>query len=250
MKSSIYIEATGGENGTQLSDLFLEAPYKIMSPFYDRDTMQLMQMCACPGLFGGDHVSMSLHIKEQAKVEYLTQSYEKIFPERTGKEASRITQISLGEQASLRFLPKPVIPFANSSFSGETVIRGCASSTLQYSDIVASGRVAMNEQFQMERYENRLRIYIGEKLVFFDHMKLCPAQFVHSGLGHFGTYTHCGMLYCYSPLMPEEFDHAVRDLAEGRNLLVGVSRCEMGYVIRTLADRAQDIQNFYQEIRL
>ena len=63
------------------SDLFLEAPYKIMPPFYDKDTMQLMQMCACPGLFGGDHVCASLHIKEQEKVEYLTQSYEKIFPE-------------------------------------------------------------------------------------------------------------------------------------------------------------------------
>lgn len=250
MNSNVYIEASNGARGTILSDLSMESPYKIMSPFYKDDKMQLMLMCAGPGMFGGDSLSLSIRVKDGAAMEYMTQSFEKIFPSRTGDEAHRLTQMEVGEDACLCYMPKPVLPFAGSRFCGDTTVRIQESSTLNYCDIVACGRVAMDERFQMKQYESRLRVMVGERLVLAEHMRLRSEQFSHDGLGCFGGYTHSGMMYCYSPKPDGDYAGFVRELADKRGIYMGVTGCDMGFVIRALDYQAQKIADFFSEIQL
>ena len=254
MNSHVYVETGFCHGRTVLTDVGFEAPYKLMSPFYEENTMQLMQMCASAGIFGGDQMELSLQIGDGSDLSYLTQSYEKIFPSKDEKTAEKKVRIELGEDASLSYAPHPVIPFAGSFYHCDTEVRMKESSSLWYYDIVACGRVGMQELFQMKQYRSGLRIYVEDDLVFYDNMGIFPDRIHYPGLGLWDGYTHAGMLYCCSGKEKEaeneeNWVEAVRRKAEKEQLYAGITACDKGFLIRVLADSGDCIGKFFDGCR-
>ena len=88
--SILSLEASSQNGKTVLSDVHFTAPYKVMQPFLMPDGgIQVMLLAASAGIMEGDRQAFSFYILPGAKVEFLSQSYDKIHPMNSG-DAKRL----------------------------------------------------------------------------------------------------------------------------------------------------------------
>lgn len=240
MKSLLKLDCAYEYGQTRITDLYCEAPFKIMSPFYDGRHTEVIQMCASAGLLSGDSFDLEINVGEGSDLTYTSQSYEKIF-QSTGETTQKNTRINLAPHSVLYYMPEPVIPFAGSAFQAVNEIHIDSTSAFFYTDIFNCGRVAMGERFMMKYFNSRTVVYVDEVPVFADHTLIDPAHMDYDTIGMWGGHTHNGLMYIY---MPSE----VPEIELPSGIMAGASRCRRGYVIRALADRGEELEEFFDEI--
>lgn len=247
MKSQLYLETIAEGRGTIIKDMYFTTPYKIMSPFTEENHIEIMQMSASAGMLDGDVFQGELIFRENSKVLYTSQSYEKVFKSR-GKGAEKSLKIQAEEKTQVVYLPYPMIPFAGSEFQGDTEIHLNHPALFVYGDIFTCGRSGMGEVFQMKSYESRCRIYIEDKLDFVDHTLIAPEKFNYQMLGMWGDYTHNGLLYIYidKPEFRNELLLSLQEVPKRKNILSGATACNQGLVLRILGKSGDEI---YEEFR-
>lgn len=233
MKSRMKLDCIGTGEKTVISDLYCEAPYKIMSPFYDGKKTEVIQMAATAGMLSGDVFDLEINLNDGADLTYTTQSYEKIF-ESAGEMTQKHTCIHVGPGCALRYTPKPVIPFAGSCFQATNEIYLDSSSYFLYADIYNCGRTAMGEYFRMKYFSSRTVVYVDEVPVFIDRTMLDPSYMRYDTVGMWGKHTHNGLVYVYAPKELE---------------LPSFTACHKGWVSRMLAMRGEDIEKYAEDIR-
>ena len=79
MKSKLYLETEFSHNQTNIKTVEFSAPYKIMSPLKDGTHSDIMLMSASAGLLAGDSLTSEFVFNEQCDVNFISQSYEKVF---------------------------------------------------------------------------------------------------------------------------------------------------------------------------
>lgn len=249
MESHLFLETNVIYEKTNIKDVYFTSPYKIMSPFMDGKHMDIMLMSSSAGLLGGDRFDAELKFGEHSDVTFASQSYDKVFNTRD-KRAEKHIKMSVDAGARVKYMPYPVIPFANSNYINENIIHLNSEVTFFYCDIFTCGRTGMGEYFKMKQYQSKTKIYVGEKLDFADHTLINPEMMKYDTMGIWNTYTHNGMAYIYTG--DSEKDNKlidnIRNLSESRQLLVGVTRCQKGLVVRTLGNSGEIIFKFYQLI--
>lgn len=251
MNSRLYVQ-TGVQYGrTCLEDVFFTAPYKVMRPFQRGTGLDIMVMMASAGLLGGDRLEARYHLKEGSDVHIGTQGYEKVF---NTENACAQKEMTLTAEADTRvcFLPYPVIPFQGSDYHSAMHVELDASSTFFYGDVFTCGRTGMGEYFQMKCLESKLDVRVDGKLVFADHMRICPSQMNYTGLGQWQDFTHNGLFYAYLPNAQKEteFLQKARVLA-GQMLphgLAGASRARRGVCVRALEKSGDAIFLYFQAL--
>jgi urease accessory protein len=242
MGSSTFRLATALRHGrTKIDDVYFEAPFKLMTPFTNGRHSDFIVMFASPGFLQGDEAHIDIDFGPGSDATITTQSYEKVLNTAEGS-ASRTIDLRAQGDAKAVFLPFPVIPFRNSTFTNVTTAHIAAESTFIYADVVTCGRVGMDERWAMRRFTNRLRVYVAEPaavthalrnqteaerasahrrgrppkrtepqlhehLAFADRMLLEPDAFDYTNLGMWREFTHCGVVYVHLP----ELDTAVND---------------------------------------
>lgn len=200
--SVLNICAEFRDDRTILSDVEFSAPLKIAKPFYQNDRTKVMVMAATPGLLPGDSWETDIRLEENAALEITGQSFTKIFKSVDGKCASQKTKIVVGKNASLYYFPMPTVPFKDSVYNAETEIRLEKDSALLFRDIFSSGRVACGEMFAFTSFIVRTKIFVGDRLVFFDSLRLVPEEARKFGaelssVGFFEGFTHTALYYSY-----------------------------------------------------
>lgn len=259
MESKIYLE-TGCEYGkTVIKDVYFSAPYKIMSPFYDGEHCDIVQMSSSAGILAGDRLEAELLIDRNSDVRYLSQSYEKVFDTKESSAEKRLI-LRCEENSSLVYMPYPVIPFQNSNFKSVTEVHLRRSAKFIYSDIFTCGRTGMGEYYRLKSFESRLKVYIDGRLDYADHTLIRPSDFDYKGMGMWGEYTHNGMLYIHlgesDDMGTDELEKArgrlkekIHDiLQEHKKLLGGVTLTERGILVRSLGYRGENIFQFHKTI--
>lgn len=248
MKSRLYLETEDRNGKTIIKDVYFTAPYKIMSPFEENNYIEIMQMSASAGLLEGDIVQGDFLFRENSNVRYTSQSYEKIF---RCKEAGirKKVRIQVEKGAKIVYLPQPVIPFGGSVFQGDTQIYLEHPEVFAYGEVVTCGRSGMGEKFQMNCYESKCKIYVGGRLVFADHTLLQPQKFDYKNMGMWREYTHNGLLYIYVEENAEEerLLAALRTMCETTTMLMGVSKCLRGILLRALAKSGDEIYKIFEK---
>lgn len=249
MKSELHLKTHFVHGQTEVEDLYFTSPYKIMTPFVDGPRSEFMQMSASAGLLMGDEFDLLIEAGDQCQVSYISQSYDKVFNTKEGK-AKKHVKMCVGKEASLSYMPYPIIPFAGSDYEADSEIRLTSSSTFLYCDIFSSGRTGMGESFQMKRFDNKTRIYLEDSLVFADHTLLDPEHVDYGKKGLWNGYTRNGMLYFYRPGDLQEVVARIRQLTEKQEALVtGVTQCKTGIVLRVLGEQSDPIWRFFQDIK-
>lgn len=259
MKSRLHMSACLMQEKTILKDVYCEAPYQIMLPFYDGDWMETVIMSSSAGIFGGDDFESGIEVGEGARVRIKSQSYEKVF-QRKEQPAVKRVKIEVKKNAAGIYLPYPVIPFAKSRYECNTEIYLHDSSIFLYGDIFNCGRVGMKEQFEMDWFCSRTRIYMEGHLVFADHTYIKPEQWDYGRIGLWHGYTHNGMLYIRFPdklredIFLEWFRNQ-RKMEESQEndldmppLYWGSTRCLSGIGIRVLGMEGDRIYQAFEKI--
>ena len=249
--SSVSLTAACRDGETILKDVKFTAPYKIMQPFRKRDgSIQVMLLAASAGILEGDRQEFSLEVQAGAKMEFLSQSYDKIHPMRTGG-AGREISVKVAAGAFLAYHPQPTIPFQDSAFESRMRVElEDRTSAFQLSEILSCGRSARGERFAYRYYRNYVEIYRSGKLIYRDNTRYDPELFEMEGMGMFESYTHLANLFLTAPACSEKFEENVRELLkETEGTEGGLTRLSEGdYAVRILGRRAQDLEQISQKI--
>lgn len=249
--SRLAIQAAAKEGQTILTDVSFTAPFKIMQPFPKPDgSLQVMLLAASAGIMEGDRQDFSFEIGSGARLEFLSQSYDKIHQMDEGM-AKRDTRITVAPHGSFRFNPQPTIPFRDSAFENRMEIHlADETSVFQMSEIFSCGRYAHGEAFAYRFYHNLAEIRRGGVLIYRDNTRYEPALFDLAGLGMYEGYTHLLSLFLTRPEEPEAFQANVRSLLDSNSdIRGGITRLASGdFVVRALGFRAQRLEELKEEI--
>lgn len=250
--SSLRLVAALRDGETILRDVSFTAPYKIMRPFPGRDGgIRVMLLAASAGIMEGDRQEFDFRVLSGAKLEFISQSYDKIHRMKDGC-ARRTTQVRVDGGASFYFHPQPVIPFADSAYESQMEIQ-LEDDTAQFamSEILSCGRLAMGEAFAYRFYRNLVEIRRAGKLIYRDNTRYEPELFPMSDLGMYESFSHLLNFFCTAPEDPEEFPGKVWDLLDRwPQIEGGITRLASGdFVIRALGHRAQILEQVEEEIR-
>lgn len=184
----------GGQ--TVLLDSYCEVPFKVTRPLSTPEdgVAHVMLMHCTAGLFGGDHVAMTVRVERGARVRLTQQSATRIHPseDRTAIQSSNFYIESGG---SLDLLLEPVIPFASSRFQQTTALEVEQGGRLRYWEGLMAGRVGRGELWKFETLSSETRLTSGGRLLFLDRIRLqpdCVIPSVRWGMGG-GTYAGTGL---------------------------------------------------------
>lgn len=249
MNSKLELVCNYEYGKTNIKNIFFLPPYKIMHPFMDGEKMEIMLMSSSAGLLAGDTFDCSIIVEEQAYVSFLSQSYEKILDTKD-ENARRNLKIQVDENATLKYMPFPAIPYANSSYVAVNEICLADSATLVYSDVFSCGRVGMGEKYGLKQFQSITRISVDGELDFADHTFISPAEINYENIGMWGEYTHNGMLYIYLQNQESIADLLIKikDIYEEMGIFAGVTRCEKGILVRSLGYSGEELYNFNKKI--
>ena len=180
---------------TILEDVSFTAPFKIMQPFYEnQDFMTVMCLTASAGIMEGDEQEHTIFVDQGAKLEFVSQSYEKIHKMNDGF-ATRVAQLHVAKDAYLYYNPLPTLPFKDSAFTSKLEVHlEDATSQFILKEVLSAGRCARGELFQYRYYHNDIKIYHGETLIYVDHTRFQPQSMSLDSLGMYEGYTHLGTL--------------------------------------------------------
>jgi urease accessory protein len=180
---------------TILSDKFYTQPFKIMKPFHiKKDLMTVMMQTASAGILKGDTQEMHFVVEDNAKMELLSQSFEKLH-KMDGGSARRDTTIKVGKNALFKYSPLPTIPFYDSGFDS-TIHAELEddSSQLILLEVLSGGRIAYGEEFVYRFYNSHITVRKGGKLIYNDNAQYNPSEMDMKSLGMYEGFTHMATL--------------------------------------------------------
>ncbi len=250
--SVINLQVILKDDRTVLKDCYFTAPFKVMNPFLlESGVLRIMLMSTSAGIMAGDHQEMNINIEDNAAVEIISQSYEKIHKMDSGK-ATRISTIHVGGGAYLNYNPQPTIPYANSAFENTTnIYLKDNTSKLIYNEILSSGRVFYGESFAYTFFKNDIQIFQNNVLVYRDNSLYDPKLFDMSGYGLYEGHTHfLNQVICNIASTKDTID-AIRNLldSEYSNLEYGVTDTHFGHVVvRILANEGDLLEKVSKRI--
>ncbi len=188
--SIIKISCVREGERTLLKDGLFDIPYKVVhygSKLLSKH-LELMMMCASPGIMDGDSLDITIHCKENSEMLLFSQSYNKLHPMKKG--ASQHMKIHVEKDAILQYIPHPAIPFKESIFDIFNEAHVEASGHLILADIISGGRIHSDEKFQFTRIHSRSKIHYDKKLILYDNQLLEPGKQNLEDLFFFEGFSH------------------------------------------------------------
>ncbi|MBD1871651.1 urease accessory protein UreD [Oculatella sp. FACHB-28] len=139
----------------------------------DTHRAYLYIMNSSPGLLAGDQFQISVRLGDRTSLYLTDQSATKVHQMPVAQFARLHYDVEVGTDASLEFLPEPIILYRDASLEQTMRVTLAPTGSLFLSEIIVPGRLARGECFQFQRYFNRLQVYTpAGALVFTDAMQL------------------------------------------------------------------------------
>jgi urease accessory protein len=237
---------------TILSSSHQEPPLKVVRAFTLADGSALAHLHnVSGGLVGGDNLALSVRVGEGASVQLTTTGATRIYrPREEASPVSQASEISVGENALLEYVPDAIVPFAGARYSQRTTIRLAAGAGLFWWEILAPGREARGEIFEYGSVEIKTDVFALDRRVAAERVRLEPRRRKLSDLARLGPYRYWVTFYiCRVGLSSSEWLAAecrLRGAAEAHTnsgeMLLGISTLVAhGLVIRCLARRGRGI---------
>ena len=250
--SQLHLTAEKRDGKTILSDVSFTAPFKVMRPFYEKkDIMTVMQLTASAGIMAGDRQEIDIRVCEGARMEFLSQAYEKIHKMEEG-HAERRTKITVEPGAVLYYTPQPTIPFAQSDYRSQVEVNLTdETSKFIFTEVLTGGRAAHNgEKFQYKQFQNLVTIRQGEHIIYRDNTCYEPARMDMNGFGMYEGFTHLANLVICNVPRSDEWIASVRKLLDAADRVEGgVTRTSRGHIaVRMLGTSGQKLTDMMGQI--
>lgn len=158
--------STGLRDGnTNLVNLYQDGAAKIRTPdIHAPPILEAVFMNTAGGLTGGDRMRWAVDVGDRSSVVLTTPTCEKIYRSRSGHAHAK-TQINVGRNASLSYLPQETILFDQSAFDRRLTVDLEPDASVLIAESVLFGRQAMGETVKTTFFRDRWRIRQSGTLV-------------------------------------------------------------------------------------
>lgn len=231
--------------------IFHHGALKLMRPFYLDDSDQAYYTLLNPGggYLNGDQYKIRVTLQKNAAVFLATQSATKIYKS-PDNPVYQESEFILKDKSTLHYLPDPIIAYSDAQFIQKNIIKMSSDSTVFFSEIITPGWSEVGRYFTYKRIQMRNEIYVDNKLIALDHLRLLPSQQNIFELGYMEGHTHLGTCFIISPCIdrdnPPSIDQLVQRIRDNDSCQIGLSHLETsGYVVRVLADDTQVIEHIF-----
>lgn len=201
-----------------------------------------------PGILDNDTYHLYINVNQNCSLNLQTQSYQRIFRMENG--ASQKMIIHLAPNSHFCFIPHPMVPHEDSIFQSRTIVNMSENSSLIYGEIITCGRKLSGEEFKFTSLRNILEIYRQDRLIFKDHLFLCPKTTSLKKIGLFENFTHQANLI----FLPGEFTAVLIDdlheyFLKNGSVTAGITEvASKGILIRLLGNSGEQLFTILQEI--
>jgi len=230
---------------TALTQCRFRLPLQALSPSELSDgTAYLMLLNPTGGIVGGDSLFTQIALGENTRACLTTPSATRVY--RTlDQPALQQTIITVGEEASIEYLPDHVIPHSGSIFHQSLRVELGRGSCGIFWDALAAGRVARGEQWEFREIDSRFEIYVRDRPVFLNRTRIRPAEVDPVRLGITDGFNYLGTLAIVANQL-NDWDKVVAamnaELAAMPEIRAGVSALTSdGCVLKLLARTASDM---------
>lgn len=245
-----FIQADETTSQTQLKIAAQLPPLRVIRAFPVTEGGVLVHLHnVSGGVLGGDQLTLSAQLEESTQVQLTSTGATRVYQHREGyADATQQTQIVVGKNAFLEYLPDPLIPFAAARYRQQTAIELAENAGLFYWEVIAPGREAYEECFAYDEVQLALDINVmnhsSNQPIVFERMRLCPSMHSLHSLARMGNYRYVGTFYiCKVGLATEQWLALERDLmaladtlTTPDHILWGVSAMPAhGLTVRTLS---------------
>lgn len=158
---------------TRIERLFQEGAAKIRLPQAATDPLEAVLMNTAGGMTGGDRLSWTVSVGDDAHAMLTTQACEKIYRSSGGEAASTIA-LEVGAGASLAWLPQETILFDGSAFRRTIQADFAPGARGLIVEATLFGRLTMGETVQRGLFRDRWRIRSGGRLVHAEDFAIGP----------------------------------------------------------------------------
>lgn len=237
---------------TILASSHQDPPLKVVRAFTLADGSALAHLHnVSGGLLGGDSLGLSVQLGAGARVQLTTTGATRIYrPREAALPVSQISEIAVGENALLEYVPDAIVPFAGARYSQRTTIHLATGAGIFWWEILAPGREARGEIFEYECVEMKTDLVAMGRPIAAERVRLEPRRRNLADLARLGPYRYWVTFYvCRVGLTSGAWlaaERRLRDAAENLTasgeIAIGVSALVAhGLVIRCLARRGRGV---------
>lgn len=245
----LFLEYGCREHRTILRRSFFRNPLQVFQPIaIDGDRCAYTHILnPCGGLVGGDRLEIEGRLEKGTHVLLTTPSATRIYRS-VEKTAIQTSNIEVGPDAVLEWIPDTVIPFAGSRFSQHLEVRLDIGATLFLWDAFSSGRIARGERWAFAYFKNEIHIIMSEGGKVLERYILDPSRVNPASLGLGETWDYFASFYIISG-RPVDWSTLLDELASlldqwPGHVMGGVSSLAIpGLALRIAAKRAVDLSS-------
>lgn len=244
---------------TQIAHQYATHPLRVSQPFRleknNQDRVYLYLRNNSPGILAEDELNFSLQLEQDSQLYLTEQAATKVHPVLNKSAAAKVNyQIIIKANASLEFVPEPLILYTDAALKQETKIQMHPSSNLFWSEIILPGRLARGESYQFYFYDSCLIVTDPEgKLLFKDrsYWEGKNNQFRDSSL--FTYFPIMGTAVAVYPQincnsLQKAIDNLTATNSEDFAVATSILPYDQGITIRALSKKSQQIKNYFRSV--
>jgi urease accessory protein len=177
LRGHLRLRCENRADGTpHISHQEFRAPIHIGKGHLDQGHLVLTIANPTAGFFDGDVIESAITVAPGAKLVLSTPAAARVYQTRSGKAAANFQSFSVGENASLEWIPEPFIPHAGARHVQTTEIALHSTSSLLFFEWLAPGRVAKGEVFAYQNLHWELDLRVDETLIARERYDLHPGN--------------------------------------------------------------------------
>jgi urease accessory protein len=171
-RGEVRLRLVAGERGTHAFEAYQEGSATVRFPRVEAgQPFEVTLINTAGGITGGDHFGWTIAAEAGAHAAVTGQAAERIYKRSAG--VARIeTTLSVGDGASLAWLPQETIVFDRSALKRTLMADVHPNGRLLAAEAIVLGRAAMGEAARAVTLSDTWRVRFGGKLVFADGLRL------------------------------------------------------------------------------
>jgi urease accessory protein len=246
MNARLHIQTALQNDITILKQNYYTPPFKVANITENKKEgiLHVMLMSSSPGILDGDEHQLKIDIADNCHLQVHTQSYQRLFNMKKG--ASQNIDVVVQKNASLVFIPHPVVPHEHSIFTTRNTIHLHDESRLTWGEILTCGRKLNGERFSFSKYLSITDVFMNGRLVVKENWLVQPSILDVHGIGQWEGYTHqASLIIVNEPEIITTSKEGIYDyLLQQPEITFGISTVSPGaLIVRILGYKAEQLFN-------
>ncbi|GAA3508859.1 urease accessory protein UreD [Dietzia aurantiaca] len=250
--SRLECTLVAGRGGrTRIASLLQEFPQRVTVPMYtDPGCASTAFVCVqnpTAGAFPGDDLTTRFTVGGDARLFLTQQAATQVFA--GGAAATQTTVLDIAPGAVVEYVPKTVIPHADSEYRQRTEVSVSDSSVFLGWEAFAAGRIGHGERYAYQGISSRTDVLYSGRLRARESFRLAPGEADPDDPGLLGGHDYVASMLVVAP--GRELTGLIAEFHAGIDATPGVTGAAstlpdgIGVSVRLLADRAPDLHRVH-----